>query len=374
MLIGCGKEGPPLPPLHLVPAPVSDVVVRRVADEARFTFVLPTRNINGPGPVNLERVEVFAATVGAGAVSPANRELLAPAHRVGTIDVRPPAAGGEAASEKSPPDSRPGPGETVSFVEQLNEALLKPVYTTPMPAAPAATSAAAPVAPVAPLPSVAKRIYVIRGVARGGRPGQPAPRMEIPLVDVPPPPSAPALKFSETALTLSWIPPVTPAATLTYNVYLPGGAAPLNPSLLATAAFERQGIEFGKEECFIVRAVISAGAVSIESAASERTCATPSDLFAPAAPKGLSAVAGSGIISLIWDASPEPDLAGYVVLRGEAPGDTLQPLTPTPVRDTTFRDTTVKPGARYVYAIVAVDRATPPNASPQSARVEETAR
>jgi hypothetical protein len=29
---------------------------------------------------------------------------------------------------------------------------------------------------------------------------------------------------------------------------------------------------------------------------------------------------------------------------------------------------------RYVYAIVAVDRATPPNTSAQSNRVEETAR
>jgi hypothetical protein len=34
----------------------------------------------------------------------------------------------------------------------------------------------------------------------------------------------------------------------------------------------------------------------------------------------------------------------------------------------------VKPGVRYVYVVVAVDTATPSNTSPQSARVEETAR
>jgi hypothetical protein len=67
-------------------------------------------------------------------------------------------------------------------------------------------------------------------------------------------------------------------------------------------------------------------------------------------------------------------MAGYLVLRGEAPGDTLQPLTPQPIKDTSYRDTTVKPGVRYVYAIVAIDRATPPNRSAPSARVEETAR
>jgi hypothetical protein len=61
-------------------------------------------------------------------------------------------------------------------------------------------------------------------------------------------------------------------------------------------------------------------------------------------------------------------------LRGEAPGDTLQAITPKPLEATTYRDTSVTPGVRYVYAIVAVDRSTPPNVSGQSRRVEETAR
>ena len=55
-------------------------------------------------------------------------------------------------------------------------------------------------------------------------------------------------------------------------------------------------------------------------------------------------------------------------MRGEAPGDTLRPLTPSPIRESTYRDTTVQPGARYVYAVVAVDKAG--NASPPSTRVE----
>jgi fibronectin type 3 domain-containing protein len=45
-----------------------------------------------------------------------------------------------------------------------------------------------------------------------------------------------------------------------------------------------------------------------------------------------------------------------------------------PIRETTYRDTTVQPGVRYVYAIVAVDTATPRNQSPESTRVEEGAR
>ena len=80
------------------------------------------------------------------------------------------------------------------------------------------------------------------------------------------------------------------------------------------------------------------------------------------------------MISLIWNANDEADLAGYLVLRGEAPGETLRAVTASPIRDTTYRDTDVRPGARYVYAVVAVDTATPPNISGQSARVEETVR
>ena len=71
---------------------------------------------------------------------------------------------------------------------------------------------------------------------------------------------------------------------------------------------------------------------------------------------------------------PKPDLDGYLVLRGDAPGDTLLPLTPQPIKDASYRDATVKPGVRYVYAVVAVDTAAPRNQSPPSAREEVTAR
>ena len=106
----------------------------------------------------------------------------------------------------------------------------------------------------------------------------------------------------------------------------------------------------------------------LESDPSPPVCVTPRDIFPPAAPKGLAVVAmDGGVMNLIWDANTEADLGGYLVLRGEAPGDTLQPLTPQPIHETSFRDTTARPGVRYVYAIVAVDRATPPNRSQPSA-------
>jgi hypothetical protein len=169
----------------------------------------------------------------------------------------------------------------------------------------------------------------------------------------------------------------------TYNVYRvapagPDGQAvmpvPLNPRPLEAPRFEETPVAFGVERCYVVRMVEVVGLVTVESAPSPPVCVTPRDTFPPAAPRNLAAVASEGAISLIWEANGEPDLAGYLVLRGEAGGDRLEALTPSPIRETTFRDERVSPGVRYVYAVVAVDTAAPPNMSAESNRVEETAR
>ena len=369
----CGKKGPPLPPLHIVPDVVTEVSARRSGDEVIIRFVLPAKNANGPTPVNLARVEVVAATIAPGAMAPPNRQLLNARYVVGTIAVEPPAEEGAPVPADDP---RPAAGEPAVFVEKLTDAVLKPQFTEMPPAPAAVPSAPAAATPAAAVPSLPVRIYTIRGVARNGRPGPPSARIQIPLGELPPPPSGLAVTFDEKALALTWIPPVASEAGKPplFNVYTSTGTQPLNPSPLATPAYTRTGVEYGKEECFVVRTVEPQGVAQIESGASAAQCVTPADRFAPAAPKGLVAVGSAGAINLIWEANTDADLGGYLVLRGEAPGDTLQPVTPTPIQETTYRDTTVTPGVRYVYAIVAVDRTTPPNVSAQSARVEETAR
>jgi hypothetical protein len=101
---------------------------------------------------------------------------------------------------------------------------------------------------------------------------------------------------------------------------------------------------------------------------------TAVDTFPPAAPTGLNAIELQGAIDLTWAVSPEPDLAGYVVLRGE-PGDaTLTALTAEPITETRYLDRDVRPGVRYTYAVKAVDTQPQPNESAESARLERTAR
>jgi predicted small lipoprotein YifL len=371
----CGKKGPPLAPLRYVPGPATDVKATRTGTEVRLQFVLPKANVQGEGPVALDRVEVFAATVAAGSLDPANRDLLTPKFLIGTLPVRPPAGGEEPApAPAAPPDPRPAPGELATFVEELNDAKLAPQITNPAPPAPEAATAAA--AAAAAVPAITRRIYVARGLTRGGRAGQPSARLTLPLTPLPDPPAGVDVTFSETAVTISWMAPVAElgAAAATFNVYPAGAAQPLNPAPLSATTFERPGVTFGTEECFVVKTAVPTGNATVESAGSAPRCVTPVDTFPPAAPRGLAAVGMAGAVNLIWEANAEKDLGGYLVLRGEAPGDTLRAITATPVTGTTYTDATAVAGVRYVYAVVAVDRATPPNTSAQSNRVEESAR
>src|SRR5262249_47033601 len=304
------------------------------------------------------------------------------------------------------PDPRPLPGDVITFVEKLTDADLVPVVVTlppppPKPGKPSkkapeepppAAVPGAPGAPAAPAgPTVLTRLYVVQGVPKSGRGMVPPPRLEVPLLGAPGAPRAGTSTADETSVTVNWDPP--PQMTdeelgLRYNVYAapaaaaapppgapparPSAPAPLNPQPIAEQTFVHAGAEPGKEQCFVVRTVAAVGTALIESDPSRPICVTPKDTFPPAAPKGLAAVASAGVINLIWDANTEGDLAGYLVLRGESPGATLQPLMKDPIRETRYADRTTRANVRYVYVIVAVDKTG--NRSAPSNRVEESAR
>ncbi len=154
---------------------------------------------------------------------------------------------------------------------------------------------------------------------------------------------------------------------------------PLNPAPIDKVSFADTRLVYGEERCYVVRAVLVYGGARLESPTTAPVCVTPKDTFPPAAPKNLAGVGSEGGVSLIWEADTEGDLDGYLVLRGELKPDGTQPekltpITKEPVKETTYRDNTARPGVRYVYAVVAVDKATPRNVSDESNRIEESAR
>ncbi len=228
----------------------------------------------------------------------------------------------------------------------------------------------------------------MRGVAKNGNIGQPTVRIDVPLLAAPgrarPGPSP---SWDETSVVISWSPPAAAsdeAPGVLYNVYsVPAGRTgeegvpatvpvPLNPQPLETTSFTHAGAEPDKQQCFVVRSVATVGTAAIESDPSDPICVTPKDTFPPAAPKGLTAVSDNGAVNLVWDSNTESDLAGYVVLRGDAPGDTLRPLMRDSIRENRYTDRTATAGTTYVYAVIAVDKAG--NRSTPSNRVQETAR
>lgn len=385
-LVGCGKKGPPLAPLYLVPAAVTEISVRRVDDTIRLRFALPSRNQNGPG-IDLDRVEIYAVNVAPGGEPPANREFLTKQNLVGQIDVKPPPVEG-GPETTDPADKRPGPGEIATFVDRMptlpivDAAAAKKKKVPEAPAKPVDPNAqiVVPAAPpvVAGIKIVdAMRVYVLRGVTRSGRGGAPSSRVQVPLGAAPDPPGGVAVKNTEQAVVLEWLPAVAAfgAGAPAYNIYRPDAPEePLNPKPVAEMSYEYASADRGVEACFGVRSVDAAGSAIVESPMSEVACVVPKDVFAPAPPKNLAATPTPGAVQLIWDANTEADLAGYLVLRATLPDETLQPLTQTPIRDTVYRDTTAAAGADYIYVVVAVDSAPSPNRSQPSAAVRVTAR
>lgn len=435
---GCGKKGPPLAPLQVTPARVDDLTARLLGDAVYLRFTVPAVNSDGKRPADIVAAEVLALTgepVDVNGDSLDARRLLPELKPVARVEIQPPPppetseqrerrlkdedarkARGEPPPPPPavPPDPRPRQGDMVTVVERLRPEVLTPYVPhlgkarPPLPVPLKLDDREWPMPPVHLEPEPLRRVYVAVGRSRKGRPGPPSARVGVPLVDLPPAPPPPALRHTETAVVLEWEPapgmrlPVVQTSEdpdakpvrlvlpgpppHTFNVYepvaaeAPGGGVPvapvpLNAAPLAVRTFEDTRLQFGVERCYVVRTVEARASVTVESQASPVACITPTDVFPPAAPRSLAAVGSEGVINLIWEPNTEADLAGYIVLRGEAGSAApLAALTPGPIKETTYRDAAVVTGTRYVYAIVAVDAATPQNVSVESNRVEETAR
>jgi predicted small lipoprotein YifL len=426
--LACGKKGPPLAPFARVPAQVTPVTTQRVGSDVYLSFPVPARNVDGGEPADIAALEVYAVTA---TRPPATEDQREVAELVATVAVRPvmPEIPVPADGTAPPPIPLP-PGVDRGAMAVVREALtadaLIPVELPEEEVVAAVDDRGVEVEPL-PGPMVApaatqlpRRHYFVIGVSPRGRKSDPSTPVSVPLDSASSAPGAPKVDYTETNITLTWEPspdartatvlaPIAPAAPAvsaapaspplnarslgfnteptTYHVYeVPAAGetvavadpyaiklpAPITPAPLSTTRHVLAGVAFGAERCFEVRPVDRIFGTDVIGPPSPKTCVMFKDSFPPAAPKSLAVIPLSGVINLIWEASPEKDLAGYHVLRADAPGDTLRPITSEPVAAATYRDETVKPGTRYVYAVVAVDRAG--NMSPQSNRQEETAK
>jgi hypothetical protein len=100
------------------------------------------------------------------------------------------------------------------------------------------------------------------------------------------------------------------------------------------------------------------------------------DIFPPAVPTGLAAVATTGengagnAIDLSWQPVTDADLAGYFVYRREGDGG-WQRISPAgPLVPPAFHDSQVQPGHSYRYAVSSINQGG--NESARSAETEES--
>jgi len=410
--VACGKKGPPLAPFVRIPAAVTGMTVDRAGDDVYVTVTLPERNVDGSTPASTTRVDVWAYT---GRTPPARSRWVEVGTLIGSVDLEP-----------AEPDDPLGPPDPDAPPEPRSEA------APPLPAAPSRVGVHERFTPgalvVAPDPDAAdsltaapaRRFYAAIAIGAKARPGPMGTVVDLKLDPPPGPPGPITAGYDATRVTLRWTGPpdrdawmaarqaaarsagtavIPDAAPWRYNVYQSGNLTAVGAPAVATsgsaAATPVAGtprpkpvnaapltkpelvipVTFDVETCFAVRAVFVADGVPVEGAPTADLCLTPVDTFPPAAPRQLAALPSGEAIDLIWEANDEPDVAGYHVLRADAPGAPFRQLTTTAVTETRFRDASVKKGVKYFYAVVAIDNRVPdPNISAESNRVEEEPR
>lgn len=394
MAVGCGKKGPPLPPLVKLPAAPANFAAERRGQDVDLQFDVPSANTDNTRPANVARVDVYAMT---SMQALTEDQIVKQGTRVATLAVKAPKDPNQTIDEEEPEADMEAPegkgldqGAVARASEVLSADALAPVplkvdKSQPKPPAPPTD-----VPLLAPRPAPLVRAYVALGVSARDKKGPPSRRLLVPLVPPPPAPRLSPPTYDEKAVAVKWdavagasgiqrataegeLPsrPLGGApAPIAYNVYDTKTNARLTPNPVTETAFSDSRIAWGEERCYTVRALQPLGDLKIESDAPAPVCTTLVDTFAPKPPENLNSSPTAGAITLIWDANTEPDLAGYIVLRGPS-AEALQPITSELVQETTFRDGT-PPGVRYTYAVIAVDRAG--NRSAPSKPIEDAAR
>jgi fibronectin type 3 domain-containing protein/predicted RNA-binding protein with TRAM domain len=184
--------------------------------------------------------------------------------------------------------------------------------------------------------------------------GESAPSNVVAATPVPPPPSAPSnlrATAGNSQVTLSWN--ASPTPDVYYWVYF----RPQGQSAWYNVATPVRGTSFVHKPLFngfSVEYKVTAANLGGQSGFSNTVSATPF-LPIPAAPSGLTAVAGDRQVSLSWNASPSPNVYYWVYYRPQ--GQSVWLYHPKPVYGTSFVHTGQWNGFTIEYKVTAANAA-----------------
>jgi len=320
---GCGKKGPPLPPLGHRPEPPAKIEARQVDEDLVLEFDLPVHYTDGDALAGPPAVRLLRDSLGGPPVL---------VHRFAPETVG--AAPGARASLALP--------IALAFEGVTSSSATFRVETQGPKGKPSASSAPIAVTRETPLPTPT------------------------------------ALKAGQGAdgIELEWTADAGALPALEYNVYRRTTAdadwgKPLNPAPLGSARFMDRDAITGSLYTYRVETVIAAARPPRASAPSEPVEIRRRDETPPDAPTEVRAVAGADGIRLFWFAPVATDVAALRVYRASS-GGPLAPLADLPRDATFYLDRDVAPGVSYTYCVTALDGASPPNESQQSATASET--
>lgn len=351
-LVACGKRGDPRPPVPVIPAATTDLVVTQRANRVLLSWGYPALSTAGRSLTGIRRITIYRYEEEL-PVSPGGRDprTLMP----GDVDT-----------------TEPQPIVLFSRIPTLPEAqftkLSKKVESIEKANLAGATVGSRLLYTDTPpfRSSDGRPIRLTYAVATEGEEARSQPSNLAIIVPLPVgvPPANVKAEAKTAGVTVSWSAPAQSIAgesgpiVTGYNVYrtAPGGVTgelptPINSApVKGTTYTDAPG--YGEHE-YRVAAVATTGPPAIQSDLSEPARVAFRDLVPPAPPAGLTVLIETKVVRLLWDAVDSPDLAGYNVYRNE--GRHRLKLTPTPTKDPNFLDISIDIGIFYTYEVTAVD-------------------
>ncbi len=352
-LVACGKKGDPMPAPRTIPQAATDLKVRQRGLEVVAEFGYPKSTVAGLPLAGLDGVTLYAL----------DRPLAA------TVAAPPAPAPAPATAAASAPAATPAPAATVLVMPDPREFAVaaKPFLT--LSGAELASAISGDRITVRfrlaePLPAeMPARIFAVRTHAAGGELSDWSNLAGL-LPRAPAPPPANFLAVAaKGGIELSWSPGTLPAAGAAaiagYNVYRRDAARTSYGEPVATLDANASsaldgGVAFGRRYIYAVTA-IGVRQPLAESALSAEREIDYQDRFAPLPPAELSALGSVGEVRLVWPASPDPDVAGYVVERADPEAD-FHRVNAEPVAALEFTDRGLASGFTFRFRVAAIDR------------------
>jgi hypothetical protein len=335
---GCGTPGAPQPPSLNLPQPVTDLSALRAGNQVTLNWTMSKKNTD-----KLVIKSDVAARV-------CRQESVGPCVDAGTVTIAPGAAG--SFSETLPTLLASGPPRVVKYFVELKNRKAKSAGLSNA----AVTLAGAPPEPVRGFTAEVRKA----GVVLRWTPDEEktAVRLQRKLL------TPPAAKPQQGLMA----PPPEP---LEQNLLIEDVA---QGRALDKSIHFGEGYEYRAQR--VARITVDGKALELAGELSPPVKVDAEDVFPPAVPAGLAAVAtpeengGVAAIDLSWAPDSEADVAGYVVYRREGAGAWERISPAEPVVGPAFHDTHVQPGHMYHYAVSAVDEGG--HESARSAEAAET--